>query len=73
MWRKSRTVAVSVVAEPAVGPEGLAENFLAGRMADGSRIGDNPVLAQVLAQIAGAIEPGRTLVVTLPRYRSDVP
>jgi hypothetical protein len=43
-------------------PEGLAENFLAGRMADGSRIGDNPVLAQVLAKIAGAIEPGRTLV-----------
>ncbi|MBX9844032.1 MAG: hypothetical protein K2Z80_19705 [Xanthobacteraceae bacterium] len=43
-------------------PEGLAENFLAGRMADGSRIGDNPVMAQVLAQIARQIEPGRTLV-----------
>jgi hypothetical protein len=43
-------------------PEGLAENFLAGRMADGSRIGDNPVMAQVLAQIAGGLEPGRTLV-----------
>jgi hypothetical protein len=43
-------------------PEGLAENFLAGRMADGSRIGDNPVMAQVLAQIAKGIEPGRTLV-----------
>jgi hypothetical protein len=43
-------------------PEGLAENFLAGRMADGSRIGDNPVMAQVLAQIASGLEPGRTLV-----------
>jgi hypothetical protein len=43
-------------------PEGLAANFLAGRMADGSRIGDNPVMAQVLAQIAGGLEPGRTLV-----------
>jgi len=43
-------------------PDGLADNFLAGRMADGSRIGDNPVLAQVLAQIAGGLEPGRTLV-----------
>jgi hypothetical protein len=43
-------------------PEGLAANFLAGRMADGSRIGDNPVMAQVLAQIAKGIEPGRTLV-----------
>ena len=42
-------------------PEGLADNFLAGRMADGSRIGDNPVMAQVLAQIAGGLEPGRTL------------
>jgi hypothetical protein len=43
-------------------PEGLADNFLAGRMADGSRIGDNPVMAQVLAQIASGLEPGRTLV-----------
>jgi hypothetical protein len=43
-------------------PEGLAENFLAGRMADGSRIGDNPVMAQVLAQIASGLEPKRTLV-----------
>ena len=41
-------------------PEGLAENFLAGRMADGSRIGDNPVMAQILAQIADGLEPGRT-------------
>lgn len=43
-------------------PEGAAENLLAGRMADGSRIGDNPVFAQLMAQLANRLEPGRTLV-----------
>ena len=43
-------------------PDGAAANLLAGRMDDGSRIGDNPVFAQILAQIANRIEPGRTLV-----------
>ncbi len=41
-------------------PEGLGANFIAGRMGDGSRIGDNPVMAQVLARIADVFEPERT-------------
>jgi hypothetical protein len=43
-------------------PEGLGDNFLAGRLGDGSRIGDHPVMAQLLAQIADGFEPERTPV-----------
>lgn len=43
-------------------PQGAAENFLAGRMADGRRIGDSPGIVRWLAQLAREVNPVATLV-----------
>ena len=44
------------------GPEGFAEELLAGRMADGSIIGDNPAALRMLAGLARELNPFATIV-----------
>lgn len=43
-------------------PQGVAENFLAGRLADGTRIGDNPRIIAWLAGLSRELNPAATLV-----------
>jgi hypothetical protein len=43
-------------------PEGAADNFLAGRLADGRRIGDSPGVIKWLAKISRKLNPTATLI-----------
>ena len=43
-------------------PEGTSDNFLAGRLADGRRIGDSPGIVKWLAGISRELNPVATLV-----------
>jgi hypothetical protein len=43
-------------------PSELADNFLAGRLADGRRIGDSPAVIKWLARLSRELNPAATLV-----------
>ncbi len=43
-------------------PEGLADRLLAGRTADGKKIGDDPAIVRWLSQLSREINPAATLV-----------
>jgi hypothetical protein len=43
-------------------PEGLAERFLSGRLADGRKVGDDPQLLRQLATLARELNPASTVL-----------
>jgi hypothetical protein len=43
-------------------PEGAADNLLGGRLADGTRIGDNPGVVKWLASMSRELNPAATLI-----------
>jgi hypothetical protein len=43
-------------------PQGVADSLLAGRMADGSRIGDNPGVLRALVHLARELNPAATVL-----------
>ena len=45
-------------------PQGVADNMLAGRMADGSRVGDNPGVLRALVHLARELNPAATVLPT---------
>lgn len=50
-------------------PEGAADNFLGGRLADGTRIGDNPGIVRWMSSMSRELNPAATL---MPAGMGDV-